>query len=98
MSCDIDVWRRRLAERLAASQCEGMAAMAERGRSMAGSGMITVARPKPDEVTIAITDADDASSWTSCSKTDLAELGPSLLAFLEDGQRMLHEQRDANPA
>ena len=59
---------------------------------------ITVLRPKPDQVAIAITDADGASAWTVCKKADLGELGPSLLSFLEEGQRLVHEQREAASA
>jgi hypothetical protein len=54
---------------------------------------ITVPRPEPDYVTIAITDAHGASCWTSCKKADLGELGPQLLPILEEGQQMVHEQR-----
>lgn len=59
-----------------------------------GSGEITVPRPRPDQVVIAITDADGASCWTCCKKADLGEIGSQLLPMLEDGQRLVHEQRD----
>ena len=58
---------------------------------------ITIPRPKPDEVVIAITDADGASAWVFCPKGHLAD-GALLEQFalcLEDGQRLLHEQREA---
>jgi hypothetical protein len=63
-------------------------------RRKAADQRITVPRPKPDEVLLAITDADGASCWTSCKKAHLGDIGPSLLPFLEEGQRMVHEQGD----
>jgi hypothetical protein len=63
----------------------------------AGSGRISVPRPAPGDVLLAVTDADGASCWTSCPKADLGELGPGLLSYLEEGQRLVHEQRQAQP-
>ena len=64
----------------------------------ADSGTITVPRPAPGDVLIAITDADGASCWTSCPKASFGELAPQLLSYLEDGQQQVHEQRAAGTA
>ena len=56
---------------------------------------ITVPRPAPGDVLLAVTDAAGASCWTSCPKADLGEIGPLLLPVLEEGQQMVHEQRQA---
>lgn len=58
---------------------------------------ISVPRPKPGDVLLAVTDAEGASCWTFCPKADLGELGPGLLSYLEEGQRLVHEQRAAQP-
>ncbi len=58
---------------------------------------ITIPRPKPDHVVIAITDADGASAWVTCRKADLTDgtFLAELVPILEDGQRLVHEQREA---
>jgi hypothetical protein len=56
---------------------------------------ISVPRPRPDQVLLAVTDAAGAWCWTFCPKADLGELGPGLLAYLEEGQQRVHEQRQA---
>ncbi len=66
--------------------------------------MIAVPQPGPDEVIMAIRDAGGACSWVTVRKSDLHD-GPllmSLLAILEDAQRVLREQKagghDLQPA
>ena len=59
---------------------------------------ISVPRPAPGDVLLAVTDADGATCWTYCPKADLGELGPGLLEYLGEGQRLVHEQRAAQSA
>ena len=56
---------------------------------------ITIPRPKPDDVAIAITDADGASAWTTCPKRMIGEGGflLQLLRFLAEGQQRVHERQ-----
>lgn len=60
---------------------------------------ITVPRPKPGEVVIAVCDADGASCWTTASKATFADEGfaTQILPFLEEGQQRVHEQRTVRP-
>ncbi len=62
---------------------------------MTNPDMITIPRPKPDQAVIAVTDADGASAWVTVEKTDLQDGGllRQMVPILEDGQRLLHEQR-----
>lgn len=61
-------------------------------------GKISVPRPAPRDVLLAITDADGACAWTSCPKAYLSDLGSDLLRLLEEGQQRLHEQHPDSTA
>jgi hypothetical protein len=61
---------------------------------------ITVARPGPDQVVLAVTDADGANAWVVFRKSDLAdaELIQQFMSALAEAQGIAHEQRDAKAA
>jgi hypothetical protein len=67
---------------------------------MADPETITVPRPKPDEVVLAVIDAEGAIGWTAVP-LDMARDGDTLaqmLPILAESQRILHEQRESAPA
>ena len=57
---------------------------------------MSVPKPGPDQILLAICGADDAICWTIGDKATMGEPGVmgAMVTCLEDGQRVLREDRD----